>query len=296
MGFADRHYERDNDSDSPRRQWQARGMSPTTWLIVIHVVFFVATVFGAPKIENGMGAYLLFSKNLALIKHEYWRLLSYFLAEDRIINLVFSMFTLYFVGRILEMVWDWRKLFFCYALFALAGGFTAALFVFVFNPIDKSTILYGASAPVLGLIVATTFRFDNLQGSLPFTNAPFSLKTFLAILIGFIVVMTLLGFGTFTSLAASAGGGLAGYLWVTFIKEKGREPVSASKQSWFSRFMARRRQKKREQEAADLAALEVEVDRILVKVREHGLHSLTEAEKRTLKRATDLQNQKPTRL
>jgi rhomboid protease GluP len=296
MGLADRHYEReDEDGNPPRRQWGSTGMSPTVWVIIVHAVAFVLCMINAPKIQDGLGSHLLFSKSLVLTNHQYWRLLTYFIAENKIVSLVFSMFTLYFVGRMLETVWDWCKLVYSYALFALAGGITATLFVLLFNPSDPQTLLLGASAPVMGLIVAATFRFEGLQGSLPFTNSPFSLKTFLWILIAFIVLTTLLGFNTYTSLAASAGSGLAGYLWVTFVKEERR--IYPSKQGWFARFMAQRREKQRQKEAADLQALQTEVDRILDKVRQHRLDSLTEAEKRTLKRATDLQNKKqPTRL
>ncbi len=295
MGFADRHYERvDDDGNPPRQHFRMQGMSPTIWLIVIHVIFFILCVFDSPTIRAGPGSYFLFFKPYVLEQHQYWRLFTYFIVENQPLNLLLSMFTLYFVGRLLEMVWGWRKLYLCYVLFAFAGGIAATLFVFIFNPVPNNTLLYGASAPVMGLIVATTFRFDNLQGTLPFSNAPFSLKTFLWFLIAFMVITTLVGLNTYVALAASAGGGLAGYLWVTFVKEKSQVP--SGKQGWFARFLTRRRQKKREQEAKDLAALEVEVDRILDKVRQHGLHSLTEPEKRSLKRATELQNKKPTRL
>ncbi len=288
MGLADRHYERYDEDRPPTGPRQAMALSPTVWIIGIHVLAFLICIVGSPDIKKGPGLHLFFSKPFVFQDHQLWRMLTYFLAEGNIIALVLNMFAFYFMARMLEMVWSWPRLVLCYLACVLGGSLAATIFVALINP--KDSTLIGAAAPVLGIIVAAIFRFENLQGALPFSKTPFSLKTFLFFIIAIQVIFTVLGFSPVLLLAASAGSGITGYLWIRVIKEKNPIAGQIRRQSWFSKFLAERRQKKRAKEAQDLADLEVEVDRILDKVRRETLASLTEAEKRTLKRATDLKN------
>jgi Zn-dependent protease len=59
--------------------------------------------------------------------------------------------------------------------------------------------------------------------------------------------------------------------------------------SWLERRRARRAAKRRKREAEAEAQLQSEVDRILEKVKQHGMHSLEPGERRTLQRATQKQ-------
>lgn len=74
----------------------------------------------------------------------------------------------------------------------------------------------------------------------------------------------------------------------TFSTRSNDEHVT-QKRGWLATWKAKRSRQKREANAAETVALETEVDRILDKVRAHGLHSLTKAEQKTLQRATDRQ-------
>jgi stage IV sporulation protein FB len=66
--------------------------------------------------------------------------------------------------------------------------------------------------------------------------------------------------------------------------ERGRH---APPSSWWERWQEERRAKRHARELAERAALEVQLDVLLAKVHEHGMDSLTPAERRQLQQASD---------
>lgn len=70
---------------------------------------------------------------------------------------------------------------------------------------------------------------------------------------------------------------------------RGDDERATQKRGWLATWKAKRSRQKREAEAAQTAAQDAEVDRILDKVRAQGLHSLTKTEQKALQRATDRQ-------
>jgi hypothetical protein len=66
----------------------------------------------------------------------------------------------------------------------------------------------------------------------------------------------------------------------------------AKRQSRFSKWQAERSKRRAEADAAAEASEQVQIDQILAKVSAHGMHSLTNAEKRALQKATERQRQR----
>ncbi len=303
MGIADRHYERADYQDNrpPTGPWQSLSISATMWLIGIHVLGYFYCAFGAPTVISGPGKTLVFSYDLAIRHAQLWRLVTYILAEDNLLAVFINLFTLFFTARLLEMVWGWRRLVLAYLAFALAGGLAATLITLLTTP--QHPYLYGPSAPIVGLLIAAIVQFNRSKNSLVYTNSPLPLTTFLAFMIIFQAVMPMLGFSSWLSLVASIGAGLAAFLYVTrFAKSLPTAPQKNRRRfaAWFESLSSQapvhavRPGDKTQAELArdaEILALEAEVDRILDKVRNETLASLTEEEKRTLQHATDLKNQ-----
>ena len=68
-----------------------------------------------------------------------------------------------------------------------------------------------------------------------------------------------------------------------------RASQSTDRPAWLARWRRRRSERQRARRQAEELRLNSLVDRILAKVKERGLHSLTDAEKRALQHATDRQ-------
>lgn len=67
---------------------------------------------------------------------------------------------------------------------------------------------------------------------------------------------------------------------------------SEQREGWMSRWRRKRAEAQRRRQAAEIEAEQVEVDRILAKVHDHGIGSLTRGEKRTLETATQRERQR----
>jgi membrane associated rhomboid family serine protease len=299
MGLADRHYQRDefNRPFTPG-PWQSIYFTATMWLIAIHLLGYLFCIFSTPTVLSGMGAHLIFSRDLAISQLQLWRFLTYFLAQDNLLAVFINLFTLFFTARMLEMAWGWRKLVMAYLAFALAGSLAAGLFAW-FLPTGNHPELYGPTAPITGLLVAAVFYFERKKSAIPHTHSPLPLRTFLAFMIIFQAALPILGISSWLSLVASAGAGLAAGLWVTqSTRARSTNPSKPSHAAPDAPAYAVRPSDKTQWELAkadELEDLDKEVDRILDKVRKQTLASLTQEEKQTLKRATDLKNQTPAR-
>lgn len=133
------------------------------WIMIANVAIFLMIGL-AMRITPGLGIVLI--DNLALSTagnglFKIWTYLTYAFMHDLrdIFHLLFNMLVLYFFGPQLEQRWGARRFIIFYLLAALGG---ALLFV-AFNMLTGSPErLIGASAAVLGLIVAWGMIYPNL--------------------------------------------------------------------------------------------------------------------------------------
>jgi membrane associated rhomboid family serine protease len=125
----------------------------TQILIAINVlVFFAETATGAPLGSGGGGTVFnqgaLFGPSIAQ-NHEYWRLVSSGFLHDGLLHILFNMWFLYFIGRILEPAIGRLNFAFVYGASLLAGSFGALLF----QPVAQTTGASGACFGVLGALI-----------------------------------------------------------------------------------------------------------------------------------------------
>src|SRR5690606_22281486 len=222
-----------------------------------------------------------------------------------LVHLFFNMLALWIFGPLVESHMGSKR----YAAFYLMCGICGAILYLILNlaaviffpnsaqpPIpgllgsDPRTPLIGASAGVSGVLMAAAYFRPTDQVVLLIPPIPMRLRT---LAYGYVVIAALgLLFGSRNAggEAAHLGGAIAGYFFVRrshllhdFFDVLGRSPPAPDS----PRARARRERSDRLRKAARSAApSDAEVDRILAKVATEGLASLTEAEKRTLERAS----------
>ncbi|MCL7967358.1 MAG: rhomboid family intramembrane serine protease [marine benthic group bacterium] len=227
---------------------------------------------------------LAFSADRVLVRP--WTFVTYMFVHAGFGHLFFNMLALFFFGPPLERTWGSRD-FIRYYLVCGVGGSVAALLLV--NLVGVAPMV-GASAAIFGILLAFALTWPDAPIYLWFL-LPIKAKYF----VGFLALMTL--YSTISSGRAAGGtahwahlGGLvAGWLWLRFgnrigtsagraigkarrarsgLKSVGKETKAGD---------AKRNQKRRSRSGASNDALD-EVNRILDKIGERGMDSLTPAE------------------
>ena len=203
-----------------------------------------------------------------------WQFATYMFLHGGIFHIGFNMLILWMFGTTVEHQWGSRPFAWYYAVCGLGG----ALLSWVIGP-GSTTPMIGASAAVLGVLLAYTMMYPDRQVLLYFV-IPVKMK----VLIWIIVAIDLIGaIGLLqgnTAHLAHLGGMLFGWIYL--------------KQDWrlgaFNRKLraqrARRAMRARAKQAEKAQVQQEEIDRILEKISAEGMDSLTDRELKILRDAS----------
>jgi len=297
MGWQDRDYAR----GSTGRYWLGTGRnrlfggSIVSTLIAINVGVYLLAMF-VPSL--GVWIYGLgMMEARAVLNGQVWRLVTaqYLHDPGGVWHLAINMLVLHFLGRPLERLWSAKRFFVVYTLCGLAGN----VFYTVLGGagwIDPRMPAVGASGCIYGLLGIVAVLFPHATVYVYFLF-PIKIRTAAFIFAG-IALLTVLQRGANYGGEACHLAGLAFGVWWAmqgdrwWDRARRRFPLrrrrrSGAAHSWpagpgggFSEDLAERR------------ADEQEIDRILRKVYDKGIMSLSEPEKRLLQDATDRQRRR----
>ncbi len=254
---------------------------------------------------NTLTAYLHFSTAKGFLGIEYWRFLGFQFLHFNPTHLIFNMVGLFFFGPMVERYLGSKRYLayyllcgifgaLMYLLLNLAGYIVATTFPgapsvpgLLFN--DTHTPLIGASAGVFGVLMAGAFIAPRAQVLL-FFILPIQLRTLAYALVAIAFLSVLFGSRNAGGEAAHLGGALAGFYFIRrphhlhgFFDVLGRvDPTSHH----YRANPGKRSINRAEHTAAHRAASDAEIDRILKKVHDSGLQSLSEEERATLREAS----------
>ena len=284
MGLYDRDYTQadygSGGSGGPRthmRMGMPRPAGAVLYLLVANIVIFFVGLFIPDNIyvsdyeqmdvlAEWFSVYP-YSVGAAL---QLWRLVTYQFLHGGPYHLLFNMLGLYFLGPTLERHWGTPQFVGFYLGCGIAGGVFYTLLALVgFLPVGT---MVGASGAVLGLLAACAILFPHFVVILVLFPVPIRMAALILIFLYVVNVLTR-GYnagGDAAHLAGMAAG--AAYVYWRPWLERLRQRSSAG--AW---------QRKAEMQRK----MQFEVDRILKKVSEQGIHSLTLSEKRILKKATE---------
>lgn len=285
-----------------------RGMdskSVVTWLLIINVgVFVIDSVMGSAR----RGAVLAphhwgnFNVDQAVYGFQFWRFFTYQFLHHGFFHILFNMIGLYFFGPLMEQWWGSKRFLAFYLLCGSSGAVLYSL-MSIFTPgiifdgemveaartlgasemdISRISSLVGASGAIFGILAGCATLFPHQQVRLLIPPIPMSMRTMALIFLGLSVLSVIAGSANAGGDAAHLGGAILGFVLVK----------KAGWLNWADRVSPTaitdginegRYQKKIEQQRAT----EAEVDRILAKVSEKGLASLTKKEKKALNQASE---------
>jgi membrane associated rhomboid family serine protease len=265
MAWEDRPYYRNDER--PRLRFAIPMPTPLAMALMgaCLAVFLILNVFGVRDVARwGILSFLN-----GLWYEQPWRWFTYAYIHGGGAHIFGNLLGLYFFLPPLEQAWGWKRTFAFYTLGTIAAGLTFGIMC-LFIPYPG---LMGASGGVLAVIGACAYLFPEMSifGIIPIR--------ILALLYAILYVLTIAG-----DKNASDAAHLGGLAFGWFAPYYGRHAWGALAQR-FEQTKARRsvRAVKEEQEE------QVVIDRILQKVHDRGMNSLSWGERRALKKATERQ-------
>lgn len=268
MGWETRDYNRDENQGIPKIVFQFPPFTKLTIvLLVINFALFLMKPFGTPYEYQVVYGSLAFHPVFAPW-WEVWRWVTYQYIHATGGHVFFNMLVLYFFLPTMELRWGWAKALGFYTLGGIAAGFVFLLLQLI---LGGRPSLVGASGSIFAIMGAVALFYPERQFIF---GIPIRVGVCLCAIL---FLLTIVGDGNYSD-AAHLGGLAFGFF----------APYVAGP------YIARQRNRYREYRENREVQAEIneqqEVDRILAKVAEKGMHSLTAGERKVLDRAS--QNQR----
>lgn len=276
MGLYDRDYTQENYQSqyrsAPHMRIQFPSITPVVkWLLIINIAAFLAgyLIPGLGIIE--LDWFSVWPETFGT-SIQLWRYITYQFLHGGLGHIFWNMFVLYFFGTMLEKLWGSRKFLTFYLICGSTGGIFYPFLVHIgWLPCAH---LIGASGSILGMLAAAAILFPRM---IVYVFGIFPMKmSILAIIIGVMSLLSILRPDVSPNAggdAAHIGGMCAGAIYVLSERWRQGMKLKIHKNIWQKKMI-------------DHRDLQMEVDRILKKVHDKGMHSLTYKEKKVLKQAT----------
>lgn len=306
------------------RLFMQMGSRAVNQLITINVVVFLTTgilyvflfLFNRTQIYYEYMKYIQLPANIYALLYQPWAIVTYMFLHAGIFHILFNMLWLYWLGKSLAEYQGEAKVWYTYVFGGIFGGlmFILAYNIFpVFQPVLKQSYAVGASAGVMAILATLAMLIPN-QRIVLFLFGEVKMKWFAIIV--FLIDFLMIGSYNAGGHIAHIGGGIWGVLYVTLLK-RGTD-VYLPFQRLFIRLSRYKTPKKTQMrivhstysveyqtkgknvteriekvqmsstESEDEIPTQEEIDRILDKILEKGMNSLTKKEKDTLAKFKDV--------
>ena len=265
------------------------------WLIVANVAVFLWNALFGGSHRGSMLAFNthgFFSVDTAIYGGQVWRLLTYQFLHADFFHLLFNMIGVFFFGPLLEMKLRSKPFLLFYLLCGVGGAIIATILGPIPGVLPPSAPLIGASGALFGILAAAAYYYPHQEVRLLFPPIPLKMRTLCLIFLGIAAVSVIAGSANAGGEACHLGGAAAGFLLARFPGVLGvanrvdPRAIADAPRNAKAAALAKKQQRALERLRKD----EAEADRILDKVRDQGLQSLSQKEKDTLNRATARRN------
>ena len=288
MGYSDRDYFREGATRPPGR---LAGAPVVKWLLFLNLgVFLVGLLL---ELTDRFWAFGAFTVQEGFLGFQVWRFLTFQFLHAHFGHLLFNSIAIYFFGVFVEHQLRSRAFLVFYLLCGVMGALGASL-LGLFQG-DFQWYLIGASAGVFGILVVAALIAPDMQVRLLIPPVTLTMRQLAIILLVIGVLTIVLGGRNAGGEAGHLGGALAGFLlWKIpvlrgLLGHLGRSGQGGPKKGPAFQIRIAKRgkvyQKKLRPQSTITGLESSEVDRILDKINEHGLQSLTGEERELLARA-----------
>jgi len=269
------------------------------WLIIINVVVFLMQLISA-SLGAGISSPLedLLAHNNDYINRGYiWQLFTYQFLHFRgsYFHLIFNMYALWVFGSELEAKWGRKE----FIRFYLYSGTGAGIIIYILPVLlgQKAGTTIGASGAIFGVMLAYALTWPNRVLMLMMVF-PVKVKYYVLGLGVMSLVLTLNITNSRISHVGHLGGLITAYLYIVLrlSRDSHRFQKSTLMHKWKmtkQRKLWKQQQKKQETQIDiydDKVSIEEKVDKILGKISQSGMKSLSNDEKRFLREASSKMN------
>ena len=289
MGYADRDYFRETSGRPPGR---LAGAPVVKWLLIVNLgVFAVALLldFREASVEFGK-----FTIREGIAGVQVWRLITFQFLHGDFGHLLFNSIAIYFFGAFVEQQLRSRAFLVFYLLCGVAGALGYAALVSV-SDAYRDVGVVGASGGIFGILVVAAMIAPDMRVQLLFPPVTLTMRLMAILMLGWGLLVVVTGGRNAGGEAGHRGGALAGFLlWkvpvlrgllANLSRPGGRGPGKRLAFPIRITKSEKRYEKKLRPKSSVSGAEAGEVDRILDKINEHGLQSLTAEERELLARA-----------
>ncbi len=271
MGLYDRDYTQENFqsefSSSPRMHLNLPQITPVVkWLMIINIAVFIAQSVGA---DNWLVSWFSVFPVSLPVSLQVWRYVTYQFLHGSLLHIFGNMLGLLFFGPPLERYLTSKRFLILYFLCGIVGGLFYPLLAAV--KFLSVAPMIGASGAVLGVLIACAILFPRFIIFFFFFPVPIRIGAIFLILYSVVTIL---------SRGQNAGGEAA------HLAGMAAGAVYIFSESWRARLLFKIRSFMWERKINHHRNLQAELDRILQKVHDLGIHSLTSRERKILKEAT----------
>ena len=286
MGWQDRPYNAGNDGYGARPAPGIRGGPPgvIVWLLMINVLLFITDSILTDSARGNILSPYRWGRFSLIESWQAWRVVTYQFLHGDFMHLLGNMIFLWIFGQFMEQWWGSKRFLAFYLISGVGGAVVFGLCSLIPEIANTQPFipLIGASGCVFGLMVGAWMKYPKQE--LRFFLMPFGITVQLlcGLYLFFNVLQVLAGSVGAGSATAHLGGGLFGFMMMKF----------PNVLNWADRISPQAIQDgynkgKYEKKIKKEQASREEVDRILAKVSDKGLHSLSKREQKILKQDTD---------
>lgn len=259
-------------------------------ILFIHLGFNITQGVNATGFGSATDLLSLHSDPHYILTHP-WILITHMFTHITVMHILWNMLMLYWFGNIVGDLLGDSSIWPVYLISGLMGAFTIIFFSRVFHYPSADVIAYGASAAVMGFVLAaTTIAPDYIMHLLLIGEV--RLK-FVAL---FVILIDLVGLANNSNTGGHIGhlgGALGGFLYIVIRRQGWSLPQWPKKKQPTKIIPIRRTVSttttvKKETTTRTLTTTikpQSEIDRILDKISAKGINSLTPEEKNTLEEA-----------
>lgn len=306
------------------RLFMQMGPKSVNQIIAINVAIFLVTgvlyvflfLFNKLNIYHQYIKYVELPASISHLIYQPWSLFTYMFLHSGIFHILFNMLWLYWLGRTLSEYQGESKVWYTYIFGGLFGGiaFITAYNIFpVFSPILHQSYAVGASAGVMAILAALATLIPN-QRIVLFLFGEIKMKWFALII--FAIDFLMIGSHNSGGHIAHIGGAIWGAIYILMLKKgidmylpfqrffirlsylrtPNKPKIKVIHSTYSVEYQTKGKSITDTREKIQLSHTEEveetpsqeEIDRILDKILEKGMNSLTKKEKDTLAKFKDL--------
>ena len=202
--------------DRPRGLFS--GMSVTGHLLLINIIFFIATLVNE---QFMIGTFSLFYPTSPLFR--IWQPITHMFMHGSFFHIFFNMYSLYIFGQVLERVIGPKKFILFYFLCGIGAMLMHLLTVWLAGDVMAQTVvpMLGASGAIYGLFVGYGMMFPDSILTLIFPPVSLKAKWMMVIFVGIELLIGIFDTGDGVAHFAHLGGALVGFLMMLYWKRNG---------------------------------------------------------------------------